>query len=170
MKDLLSNQRSFQALWRNRFQVWQRLEENGQIAMKVVPSQIEFTLPSPKLGIESLPIIDPPWIPKTRTKISTIHESGQVSFATALLPRSSFLNLSIGNWNFFSALLSRCSCQLPKVARSSRQKLSKVSSMQRPKRGGKSEKTFTSPPCPSLSGLRTSLAFTTGLLKTTKKV
>ena len=101
MKDLLSNQRSFQALWRNRFQVWQRLEENGQIAMKVVPSQIEFTLPSPKLGIESLPIIDPPWIPKTRTKISTIHESGQVSFATALLPRSSFLNLSIGNWNFF---------------------------------------------------------------------
>ena len=48
--------------------------------MKVVPSQIEFTLPSPKLGIESLPIIDPPWIPKTRTKISTIHESGQVSY------------------------------------------------------------------------------------------
>ena len=77
---LLSNQISFQALWRNRFQVWQRLEENGQIAMKVVPSQIEFTLPSPKLGIESLPIIDPPWIPKTRTKISTIHESGQVSY------------------------------------------------------------------------------------------
>ena len=46
--------------------------------MKVVPSQIEFTLPSPKLGIESLPIIDPPWIPKTKTKISAIHDSGQV--------------------------------------------------------------------------------------------
>lgn len=69
------------ALWRNRHQVWQRLEENGQIAMKVVPSQIEFTLPSPKLGIESIPVIDPPWIPKTKAKISTIHESGQVGSA-----------------------------------------------------------------------------------------
>ena len=59
--------------------MWQRLEENGQIGMKVVPSQIEFTLPSPKLGIESLPIIDPPWIPRTKTKISTAtHDSGQV--------------------------------------------------------------------------------------------
>ena len=58
--------------------MWQRLEENGQIGMKIVPSQIEFTLPSPKLGIESLPIIDPPWIPRTKTKISAIHDSGQV--------------------------------------------------------------------------------------------
>ncbi len=48
--------------------------------MKVAPSQIEFTLPSPKLGIESLPIIDPPWIPRTKTRISAIHgDSGQVS-------------------------------------------------------------------------------------------
>ena len=47
--------------------------------MKVIPSQIEFTLPSPKLGIESIPVIDPPWTPKTKTKInSTIHEKGQV--------------------------------------------------------------------------------------------
>ena len=68
-----------QALWRNRQQVWQRLEENGQISMKVAPSQIEFTLPSPKLGIESLPVIDPPWVPKFKTKINTIHERGQVS-------------------------------------------------------------------------------------------
>lgn len=71
----------FQALWRNRYQVWQRLEENGQIAMKVTPSQIEFTLPSPKLGIESIPVIDPPWTPKAKPKInSTIHESGQVNY------------------------------------------------------------------------------------------
>ena len=72
-----------QALWRNRYQVWQRLEENGQIAMKVTPSQIEFTLPSPKLGIESIPVIDPPWTPKAKTKInSTIQakSSQQVSF------------------------------------------------------------------------------------------
>jgi len=47
--------------------------------MKVVPSQIEFTLPSPKVGIESLPVVDPPWLPKVKTKISTIHDSGQVN-------------------------------------------------------------------------------------------
>ena len=47
--------------------------------MKVAPSQIEFTLPSPKLGIESLPVIDPPWVPKFKTKINTIHDRGQVS-------------------------------------------------------------------------------------------
>lgn len=68
-----------QALWRNRHQVWQRLEENGQIAMKVTPSQIEFTLPSPKLGVESMPVIDPPWEPRYKPKITqTIHERGQV--------------------------------------------------------------------------------------------
>ena len=54
--------------------------------MKVAPSQIEFTLPSPKLGIESLPVVDPPWLPKIKTKINTIHDSGQV--------RHSFLNLT----------------------------------------------------------------------------
>ena len=46
--------------------------------MKVAPSQIEFTLPSPKLGIESLPVIDPPWVPKFKTKINTIRDTGQV--------------------------------------------------------------------------------------------
>jgi hypothetical protein len=68
----------FQALWKNRHQVWQRLEENGQIAMKVVPSQIEFTLPSPKLGVESNPVIDAPWEPRSRNKNVTLHDRGQV--------------------------------------------------------------------------------------------
>lgn len=69
-----------QVLWRNRYQVWPRLEDNGQILMKVTPSQIEFTLPSPKIGIESLPVIDPPWLPKIKTKLEEIHikERGQV--------------------------------------------------------------------------------------------
>lgn len=78
-----SNEGSFlyhlQALWRNRHQVWQRLEENGQITMKVTPSQIEFTLPSPKLGVEAMPVIDPPWEPKFKTKYNNaLHERGQV--------------------------------------------------------------------------------------------
>ena len=68
----------FQALWKNRHQVWQRLEENGQIAMKVVPSQIEFTLPSPKLGIETMAVVDAPWEPKLRTTVSlAVHDRGQ---------------------------------------------------------------------------------------------
>ena len=69
-----------QALWKNRHQVWQRLEENGQISMKVVPSQIELTLPSPKLGTEVVPVVDPAWEPRIKTKINnTIHERGQVT-------------------------------------------------------------------------------------------
>lgn len=47
--------------------------------MKVVPSQIEFTLPSPKLGIENTLVIDSPWETKIKTKINnTIHERNQV--------------------------------------------------------------------------------------------
>ncbi len=47
--------------------------------MKVTPSQIEFTLPSPKLGIEMMPVIDPSWVPRVKTKINnTLHERGQM--------------------------------------------------------------------------------------------
>ena len=64
----------------SRYQVWTRLEENGQINMKVTPSQIEFTLPSPKIGIENLPVVDPPWMPKLKTKVENldIRRRGQV--------------------------------------------------------------------------------------------
>ena len=65
---------------KNRYQVWSRLEENGQINMKVTPSQIEFTLPSPKIGIENLPVVDSPWMPKLKTKVENldIRRRGQV--------------------------------------------------------------------------------------------
>ena len=47
--------------------------------MKVTPSQIEFTLPSPKLGLESSQVIDAPWEPKMKTKVSNaMHDRGQV--------------------------------------------------------------------------------------------
>lgn len=70
-----------QVLWKFRYQIWQRLEENGQINMKVTPSQIEFTLPSPKIGIENLPVVDPPWMPKLKTKVENldIRRRGHVS-------------------------------------------------------------------------------------------
>ena len=70
-----------QVLWKSRYQIWPRLEENGQINMKVTPSQIEFTLPSPKIGIENLPVVDPPWMPKLKTKVENldIRRRGHVS-------------------------------------------------------------------------------------------
>ena len=61
-----------QVLWQARHQVWSRLEENGHINMRVLPSQIEFTLPSPKIGIESLPLVDPAWLPRSKTKLDNI--------------------------------------------------------------------------------------------------
>ena len=86
-----------------RYQVWQRMEENGHINMKVNPNQIEFTLPSPKLGIESLPVIDPPWMPKLKTKVEemSIQGRGQVNnlftkFSKMLKYRSNLKRVSSG--------------------------------------------------------------------------
>lgn len=56
-------------LWKCRFHVWPRMEDNAHDAtFKVPPGGIEFTLPSPKIGIESLPVVDPPWMPVQQTK------------------------------------------------------------------------------------------------------
>ena len=49
------------------------------MAMKVTPSQIEFTLPSPKLGLESSQVIDAPWEPRMKTRVSgAVHDRAQV--------------------------------------------------------------------------------------------
>ena len=58
----------YQVLWKCRFQVWPRMEEGAHVSFKVPPPGIEFTLPSPKIGIESLPVVDPPWCPRHATK------------------------------------------------------------------------------------------------------
>ncbi|EDW38859.1 GL13705 [Drosophila persimilis] len=56
-------------LWKCRFHVWPRMEDNAHdVTFKVPPGGIEFTLPSPKIGIESLPVVDPPWMPVQQTK------------------------------------------------------------------------------------------------------
>lgn len=44
------------------------MEEGAHMSFKVPPPGIEFTLPSPKIGIESLPVVDPPWCPRQQTK------------------------------------------------------------------------------------------------------
>lgn len=38
------------------------------MTFKVPPPGIEFTLPSPKIGIESLAVVDPPWSPLVKDK------------------------------------------------------------------------------------------------------
>ncbi|XP_044582754.1 protein unc-80 homolog isoform X6 [Cotesia glomerata] len=62
----------FQVLWKLRYQVWPRMEEAAHVTFKVPPPGIEFTLPSPKIGIESLPVVDPPWMPQVKTKVEEV--------------------------------------------------------------------------------------------------
>jgi len=71
----------FQVLWKLRYQVWPRMEEAAHLTFKVPPPGIEFTLPSPKIGIESLPVVDPPWMPQVKTKMEevTINQEHHVS-------------------------------------------------------------------------------------------
>lgn len=71
----------FQVLWKLRYQVWPRMEEPAHLTFKVPPPGIEFTLPSPKIGIESLPVVDPPWMPQVKTKVEevTINQERHVS-------------------------------------------------------------------------------------------
>lgn len=55
-------------MWKLRYQVWPRMEEGASMTFKVPPPGIEFTLPSPKIGIESLAVVDPPWCPQAKDK------------------------------------------------------------------------------------------------------
>ena len=55
--------------------------------MKVTPSQIEFTLPSPKLGLESSQVIDAPWEPRMKTKVSNaVHDSANAKVGKLAFP------------------------------------------------------------------------------------
>ncbi|XP_031777864.1 protein unc-80 homolog isoform X3 [Nasonia vitripennis] len=79
----------FQILWKFRYQVWPRMEESAHLTFKVPPPGIEFTLPSPKIGIESLPVVDPPWMPQVKTKVEevTINQERHRALVTATKTR-----------------------------------------------------------------------------------
>lgn len=79
----------FQVLWKLRYQVWPRMEENAQSIFKVPPPGIEFTLPSPKIGIESLDVVDSPWelLVKTKVEEVTINQERHRSLVTATKTR-----------------------------------------------------------------------------------
>ncbi|CAH0559503.1 unnamed protein product [Brassicogethes aeneus] len=79
----------FQVLWKMRYQVWPRMEEGAHVLFKVPPPGIEFTLPSPKIGIESLDVVDSPWELSVKTKVEevTINQERHRSLVTATKTR-----------------------------------------------------------------------------------
>lgn len=79
----------YQVLWKSRFQVWPRMEEGAHVSFKVPPPGIEFTLPSPKIGIESLPVVDPPWCPRYQNENMEVqlNQERHRSFVTATKTR-----------------------------------------------------------------------------------
>jgi len=48
------------------------MEEGAHSSFRIPPPGIEFTLTSPKIGIECLPIVDPPWMPQVETKVEEV--------------------------------------------------------------------------------------------------
>ncbi|XP_044757175.1 protein unc-80 homolog [Coccinella septempunctata] len=79
----------FQVLWKMRYQVWPRMEDGAHALFKVPPPGIEFTLPSPKIGIESLDVVDSPWELFVKTKVEevTINQERHRSLVTATKTR-----------------------------------------------------------------------------------
>ncbi|XP_071797964.1 protein unc-80 homolog isoform X4 [Asterias amurensis] len=69
----------FAVLWRFRHQVWPRMEEKASMIFRVPPPSIDFTVPSPTIGLSHLAVIDPPWMPVTTSdleeKVSTEEET-----------------------------------------------------------------------------------------------
>lgn len=48
------------------------MEEGAHNVFKVPPPAIEFTLPSPKIALESVPVADPPWMPQAKAKVEEV--------------------------------------------------------------------------------------------------
>jgi hypothetical protein len=65
------------------------MEEGAAHSFKVPPHAIEFTLPSPRIGVESLPVVDPPWMPHVRTRVQevTLNQDTHRSLVTATKTR-----------------------------------------------------------------------------------
>uniref|UniRef100_A0ACB8G170 Protein unc-80 n=1 Tax=Sphaerodactylus townsendi TaxID=933632 RepID=A0ACB8G170_9SAUR len=79
----------FHTLWRFRYQVWPRMEEGAQQIFKIPPPSINFTLPSPVLGMPSVPMFDPPWVPQCGGSVQEpINEDQSKSFSARAVSRS----------------------------------------------------------------------------------
>ncbi|KAJ3584353.1 hypothetical protein NHX12_014848 [Muraenolepis orangiensis] len=79
----------FHTLWRFRYQVWPRMEEGAQQIFKIPPPSINFTLPSPILGMPCVPMFDPPWVPQNTGSVQdSINEDQSKSFSARAVSRS----------------------------------------------------------------------------------
>uniref|UniRef100_A0A3B4DM80 Unc-80 homolog (C. elegans) n=1 Tax=Pygocentrus nattereri TaxID=42514 RepID=A0A3B4DM80_PYGNA len=79
----------FYTIWRFRYQVWPRMEEGAQQIFKIPPPSINFTLPSPILGMPCVPMFDPPWVPvNAGTVPDAITEDQSKSFSARAVSRS----------------------------------------------------------------------------------
>ncbi|KAM6945754.1 LOW QUALITY PROTEIN: protein unc-80 homolog [Aplochiton taeniatus] len=79
----------FYTLWRFRYQVWPRMEEGAQQIFKIPPPSINFTLPSPILGMPCVPMFDPPWVPHNTGSVQDpINEDQSKSFSARAVSRS----------------------------------------------------------------------------------
>ncbi|XP_035384136.1 protein unc-80 homolog isoform X2 [Electrophorus electricus] len=79
----------FYTVWRFRYQVWPRMEEGAQQIFKIPPPSINFTLPSPILGMPCVPMFDPPWVPvNAGTVPDAITEDQSKSFSARAVSRS----------------------------------------------------------------------------------
>lgn len=77
----------YQILWSQRYLAVNRMEEGAHLTLRVPPPSIEFTLPSPKIGIESLPVVDSPWEPLVKSKVEdvTIGQDSHVSILISVI-------------------------------------------------------------------------------------
>ena len=81
----------FYMIWKSRYQCWPRMEEGAHAFFKVPPPSIEFTLPSPKIALDTQPVADPPWLPQSKAKVEEVtinqEQAVQKSFVTATKTR-----------------------------------------------------------------------------------
>ncbi|XP_063072865.1 protein unc-80 homolog [Engraulis encrasicolus] len=85
----ISSVLKFYTLWRFRYHVWPRMEEGAQQIFKIPPPSINFTLPSPILGMPCVPMFDPPWIPQNTGSVQDpINEDQSKSFSARAVSRS----------------------------------------------------------------------------------
>ncbi|CAH3019143.1 unnamed protein product [Porites evermanni] len=59
--DRVKSLQRFEVLWQSRYHAWPRLQEGARLILKVPPPKIDFTLPSPAVGMASTHPPDCPW-------------------------------------------------------------------------------------------------------------
>ncbi|KAK3087178.1 hypothetical protein FSP39_002695 [Pinctada imbricata] len=79
----------FGILWKFRHQVWPRMEVDANLFFKIPPPNIDFTLPSPTIGMPVQTVVDPPWMPHFKAKIEevTVNQEESKSLVTTTTTR-----------------------------------------------------------------------------------